>query len=281
SLIVQDRMPSQAVLDILLERFRKFSPSSVADTLLDIAKRIVFEPAFAAEIYSTPLPDAADSSSLAVHDRLFSNLERDGLRLHDQGGSDVVEVTDSLPDENHLISILRSERAMNFVVILKEGVGNPSAVSAIEDNVNRALGAQGERKRFRLVPAGESFSLMKALNKARQFLTELHGKGETALWSDRVVYVLPESLEDRRPFVLKRTIRHSIPSADPARLGKEWLLLKSASEISQDSISPALKAFLQGKDNHLTFNDQAIPSAWLAHFAQAEAEIAALFAAAA
>jgi hypothetical protein len=280
--IVQGLRPPRGALTNLLNTIRRFGMEPVRAAFDFAATRIAVEPAYAAEIYTTTIPQLDDSAILTADDRLHSSLQAEGLRLHDEASSDVVHVVTGTLNEQNIVSILRSEQAMNLSVIWRIGQEMVSADhQEIEDRINRAIGTTGAKKRFRLIVSLASSSLAKALNETSQFLTELHGKGTSSGWADRVVYVLPDEVKAQRTLALKKVIRHGIDPADPNALGKEWFLLKRAEEESIGSPSPELEAFISGKGNDLRFDDKAIPSSWLAHFVQRDAEIAAVFAKAA
>lgn len=268
SYLIQDKLPDPAFVR-LFTRTAGESRREIEANLLEIAASMN-DPEAAAAFYARTLPDWRDSEMREIQTGLNQNLEKDGVVFYPQKNADVVMAVENLQDRDSLLSVLQSEAGLNLVTVWSGGDKNKAEI--FENAINQMLGVTGAQKRFRLL-VSEPAQLNRSLNQAAQILTQLRGKGTASTVRDRIIYVLPKNLSASYEPASGKVLLHELNENDGQRFGKEFLLLKTAAEISQDALTALFQKFLQGAGSRFFFNDGAIPPGMLTHFLEAEHQI--------
>ncbi len=225
---------------------------------------------------------------------LKKELEGKGIQFSQGNATDVVLLLSELPQKEPIVSILKSELALNVLGILlpgaELGATSPAALEIIrqkavtlEREVNAIVSSEpleGQGKRFRLIVPQTQAQASRAVRDASRILYEQRGQGEgrqsVSIVQDRLVYVFPRQmhLEPYAEYVRAgASVEHVLNSSDEALLGKQFLLLKGATDISQETFAGLNSVFLPRGDQQYFFDDQRIPSEILMALKTHEAEI--------
>lgn len=221
-------------------------------------------------------------------------LEMRGIQFSQGNAADVVLLLSELPRKEPIVSILKSEPALNMLGILlpgaELGATSPAALEilrqkavTLEHEVNAIISSEPferQGKRFRLIVPRTQAQASRAVRDASRILYEQRGQGEgrqpVSAIQDRLVYVFPRQmhLDPYAEYVKSGAwVEHALNPSDEALLGKQFLLLKGAADISQETFAGLNSVFLPRGDQQYFFDDQRIPSEILMALKAHEAEI--------
>jgi hypothetical protein len=296
--LLQERVPS-SIFRAELRDLVAARGNEALDVLARLAGAVETE-AFAQEVLSAQLPAWRDPRIIRAMQRMTESLRNRGLGFSSQA-SDVVFVVHELPSLDLMLSILESLPALNILVVWTpaEGFDGLDAervrevearAKLLEDEVHDNLGmdVNGREKRLQVRVPKTLARAEDVLKTADRTLYDQGGTdrrtGSTDAIKGRVVYIYPESLPSQAQYEeamgTAKTVRYSLDSGDRNLFGKAFLLLKSAAEISEGTLSTLLRTILDGEGKY-TFQDERVTADMIAGLLVLDAEIQQHFAQAA
>jgi hypothetical protein len=247
--------------------------------------------AFAAQRLAIETLDAwHDYSAGQRMDVLKQELKNLGILFQESKAAEVALLLNEEPDLEVLISILKLEPALNLLVIwLPEADSSqiPQAeldkkittANELEKRVNDFFRSEDGLKRLRvIVPLSQQKGIQAVQDAARTLFEQRDPKAARSvrMVQDRLVYVYPGDLKNlskyRDAFEGAKSVGHSLSRGDKNIKAKSFVLLKTAAEISQETLSILMRGFLEG-EGHYDFNDRLISTDLLASIMAAESEI--------
>lgn len=288
-----DEVPPRSEIRRLIETINHFGLEKVKRAFEQWFRAMTHDPAlFAAEVLRVESLSAFEAQAFEeALDRGQKKLRTLGLQFDQKTAADLVFILDRKPDINLLVSLLKSEPALNLLVVRlpEEGFEGTNSrllrktadeAGRLEGRVHQLVSSDTKGGRFEIVVPANERKALRLLQEAAVTLFNLRPPGKSApsvkTLQDRMVYIYPRGLRNLTRYKDSflpgtQSVEHRLASKDQNLYGKEYLLLKGAAEISQDTLSALMKALFHG-DRHYSFDDSKASTEILLALAQMKTE---------